>query len=262
MVPGPRLQRVLHIALAGARVELASSLPSQELPLREPGTTSFAYYDVGSPLGGVSRQEFSSGSAEFQNQLATDDGVVLSESYSVASGTLRAGSAVQTDPDTGASGVFRLGVWEEGPASSSAVSSFLYHGSQSDLVALFSKFSFEDTASGIRMVPLPGSDALLVQDESHSTSIAKPISMLGLLDVQQLTPHLAPQIPTDGGTTLDSGQRLYVEHPGTPDMTLLLVTATAFTRIYPHEGISEADAVRRASSLDISWVPLPVGTDR
>lgn len=241
--------KVVHRALDGSTVEIRVSPSNAASPLGEDGATSFAFYDVGSSRTGVIRREFSAGSSAFQRRVAGLDGVRLNERYTLPSGTLRAGSTVHKDPHTGVSDVFRLGVWED------RVSAFMYGGRQSDLVELFARFGFHHTPEGPWMRVLPGKRAALVRDQSHAPCIAKPIPTLGLLEVRRLHADFARPPAASLRTESESGDEVYVEHGGTGDMRVLLLGPTTMSRLYPHEGVSEARATTEASSLQITWLP-------
>jgi hypothetical protein len=241
-------QKVVHRALDGARVEIRSSLPESILSLGQDGTTSFVCYDVGSPLTGVTRREFSGGSAAFQTFHADALEVTLSERYTLGSGTLRAGSKVDLDSETGVASAFHLGVWEE------RVSAFIHHGRQADLVQLFRRFAFHDTPEGPWMQARPGADAVLVRDESHPPCIAKPIRTLGLLQVHPMHPRFETPPRASIRAESDAGTRVYVERGGTGDTRVLLVGPTAVSRLLPHEGVEEAKAVSEAATLELDWV--------
>lgn len=240
-------QRVVHRALDGSAVEIRSSLPDSTLSLGQDGTTSFAFYDVGSPLTGATRREFSAGTAEFHAFRAEVFGVKLTEWYTLPSGTLRAGSTIREESETGVSSDFHFAVWED------RVSAFLYHGRQSDLVQLFARFAFYDTPEGPWMRAHPGTDAALVGDDTHPPCVAKPIRTLGLLQVHKLRPRFATPPGASIRTESEAGTKVYVEHGATRDMRVLLVGPTTVTRLLPHEGVEEAKAVSEAASLELTW---------
>jgi hypothetical protein len=241
-------QEVLHRALDGSRVAIRSSLPDSKLSLRQDGTTSFACFDVGSPLTGVTRREFSGGSAAYQAFHAKILEVTLSERYTLGSSTLRAGSKVDVDSTTGVAAAFHLGVWED------RVSAFLYHGRQSDLVQLFRRFVFHDTPEGPWMQARSGADAVLVRDGSHPACIAKPIRTLGLLQVNQMHPRFETPPRASIRAESDAGTQVYLERGPTGDTRMLVVGPTAVSRLLPHEGVDETKAVSEAASLELDWL--------
>jgi len=228
----------LHLtALDGGVVNLSSPLD-----LTASGTTSFIVFDIGGY-----RQEFGSGGLDFGDIEAANHGVTFDEEYSFQDGRLRLGSVVQTDG--GVSNILRLAVWQGLERSLKTV---IYEGESKDLIGLLDLFTIIEGAGGLVLKAKDPTVITVVRETSSAPDIAQPLPGFGLLDIFELTPSMGRLLPEWGGFQSPNGE-LFVEEPGTSEMTLVYVGESAFARFYPDENVSESDLLNLVTALDVRW---------
>jgi hypothetical protein len=248
MTMNPLLYRVTHGAGDGSRVEITSSL----LDVSQPGNTSVITFDhVPSLDAEPVRYEFTLGSTGFRHVIASNYGVTFTDEVALQRGTLRYGSVVVSDAEIEFTETVDFGVWTGGVG---AIYTALYNSSLTDMVTLLNRFELAD---GEKMQAKVGEAITQVTDSVGAIAVAKPLDGFGLLEVVQNTPEMAYQVPASGGTTVTGGQ-LYRESPGTAEETLLLVGATALTRIYPDPEVAESTLLTYASDVAVTWYPPSV----
>jgi hypothetical protein len=228
-------------ALDGATVYLSADRELQEI-----GTTSFAVFDIGGHL-----QEFGGGPHDFGDIEASRRGVTFEQEYASQGGRLRIGSAQRRTPTGFPLPPVRLAAWQ-GQAHS--VKTVIYGGTPRDLIGLLSSFSIGETPNGVTVRPRSPEQATLVRTTAHAPDIARPVPGIGLLDISELTPDVAAQVPAWKGRLVAGGE-VFVESPRTDEMTLVFVGESVFIRIYPNAGVSERELLQFVASLSGRWVP-------
>lgn len=236
---------VKHRALDGSLVEISSSEESHlDLP-----ATSVAVYSI----DGFGR-EFTASHREFGADVAEYYGITLDESYSMQGGALRIGSTVQVWPELNdanehITSMLRLGVWE---GERFSVHVAIYGGSNQDLVDIFSRFSINETANGITLVPHFSS----ITPHVHEPSLLKEVKGIGLLDIAALTTGEARRLPKWRGTGVEGGELFTDEHDsGGP--FYVLVGDTSRTLVMPEGDCDHSVVLRGLGQLRIAWRRQP-----
>ena len=228
-------------ALDGATVHL-----SADQELQDVGTTSFAVFDIGGRL-----QEFGGGPHDFGDVEASRRGVAFSEEYSFQSGRLRIGSVGRRTPTGFPLPPVRLAAWQGRTYSAKTL---IYGGTSRDLIGLVNRFSIQEAEQGVVVRPHGPRGPVLVRTAAHAPDVARPVPGIGLLDIAELTPAVAAQVPQWRGHVVPGGE-VFVEAPHTDEMTLVFVGESVFIRVYPNAGVSERKLLQFVEGLSATWTP-------
>lgn len=206
-----------------------------------------AYADIA--VGPVMR-EVAGGPVQWGFEVAEGAGVSLDERYSYRGGDLHFGKASRSEAETGLTSVFYLAVWVGGGFAVKV------HGfeSASDVIGFFDNFDFTGHPEGVELRIKPHSTFSVVRSKNRSPVYFQNVPGMGIFEVKQLTREKRKDLPTWPGSRVKGGQ-LYVEDgPDPENWTLLLVSGTALTRLYPNywEASSE-DIVDRFSEATVEW---------
>lgn len=229
--------------LDGSSVSLSAAVPG----FGRSDVTSFAVFRV----AGRSH-EFVSGPRAFAATDAESMGIQLSETYSLmVGGVIRVGSMARLDESSGAHERLIYGAWE-GDAHS--VRTVLFQASAADVIALFDRFSIEEDATGVALNPKdPREVALDRSGPGVSPCVVHRIHGFGLLEVGARTQELN-SLARGLGRVVPGGE-LFVDGGSPDDATLLHLSATAKTRVYPERDVGEAIVIEGAASIRADWRP-------
>lgn len=206
--------------------------------------------------------EFASGNAEYAAAVAQSDGVQLNRQYSVlplAAGVglpnsvLRFGDLVEVD-EKGHTERVSVAAWQ---ASNTSVRAE-FKAPDAFLANRFADFALVEAVGGLIMRPL--NPAVKVQTESSlAPSMTVFYTGLGLLEIVERTAEQEWRVPSWPGEQVAGGE-LYVERNIPADAyepaqsILLLVGASALTRIYLDMGVPESAALQAASDVNVDWL--------
>lgn len=249
----------------GALIEISG----ENLSVKQYGATTFGVW-----TDELSYREFAIGALEFGEIVARREELALTEEYTLLNGhKLRTGTRTATDHVTKVDVTTVLGVWVGAEFSAHA---WIESGEASQtpevlttrIIALFNQFMFTETDTGVVMKPVAGSNFSLVRDANNAPDLATYVDGLGLVNAFERTREqefLVPRTPGERvaggrlwveGPTLDSAERAEAPEdlPADPNLTLLLVSDTAITRINPAlDEVSESSVLDRSSALTVQW---------
>ncbi len=194
------------------------------------------------------RYELTSGGPDLGEFFAAHVvGVDLDEAYRLAGGTLRVGARESNLPPSegGMRTRARVGVWRGGHATLCA--HMPGPSTSADMVALFASLGLHQTPGGLRVVPAAPHVRRLTRP-----TLYKRVPGVGVIECRALTRDRARELPPWPGTRARGGE-LFVADRGTPAMHLLLVSATALTRVLPQQGADEDELLDLATDLVGEW---------
>lgn len=199
---------------------MALEIPADLVPSRT--GTSVANFTVGG-----AEFEFTAGPRDLGHAVAAEIGIELTESYRLKQGLLLVGTKQESwsVPDDGYTFTNKhtLAVWV---GANYSIHSHLYDTSMSDVLALFARFSIDETADGARMVP-KGRDVLpAVRPET----VMVEIPTLGLVIVRKRAG--AEDLPDWPGSTVEGGEA-YCDKKDEARPTFLLATDSAVATVIP-----------------------------
>lgn len=238
---------IRHVSLDGFEIQFES----EELDLSLPAVSNAVFTTRSSD--GRHEQEFTSGPREWASAVAEQlFGVSLSEQYDIRRGKLLIGVGRQplTDDETPVPVV--VGAWV---SESWSVRTHQYFGSTVGMLATFDSFDFSLTDAGPIMRVRDPSTA----ESREEADVVKEIRGLGLVASRRITPRVARTLPNWPGMSVPGGE-LFVDAPGTPAMSWLLISNTARAMIYPDAYDSEI-VPEGLFDIRIDWAPVSPGNE-
>lgn len=193
-------------------------------------------------------QELTTSYLEFGRDVALDLGVELTESYRYQGGALLVGTTSVAFAREGGqppqNDLLHLAVWE---GREHSVHTHLYNGRAHDLIAVLDRFTLDEHAAGVRLLPRdPGRTRL-----AREPSVLREVPSVGLLHIRPMTRKVARMVPSWKGASARGGELFVGRRPGS--LHMVLAGRRSHTLIMREGEECSKEDLSRVMLLDVDW---------